>query len=196
MKLEVSERKDESTKKLRRDGVIPCVYYHKGEESVKLSVKVDDLKRVLGSKEPVVTFSNGKQSVVKEVQRDPVSRALFHVSFEGVVAGETLHQEVDVVLKSDEKCGWKTEKLTLVQVLKKVTVETTPDKLPDSITVDVSGLTLHNGVKVADLKVVEGVKVTNDPTQEVAHVVVPKAVVEEVVVTETVEEENKESDGE
>ena len=169
--LQVSDRtQGVSNHKLRQQGAVPVVYFHKHEPSVSLEVKLSDLEKVLKSHESVLELSNGKMAVVKEVQRDPVSQKLLHVSFQGVVKGEKFTQAVKVILTHDEKCPWKNDGLQLRQTLDSVTVETTPSKLPDNFTVDVSNLTEGEHLKVKDIQVPEGVEVLDDPEQEVAAV--------------------------
>ena len=189
--LQVAERTQVvSNHQLRLKGVIPAVYFHKHEPSVSIEVKLGDLQKALKSHESVLELSNGKMAIVKEVQTDPVSQKVLHVSFQGVVKGQKFTQPVKVVLTHEDKCGWKSAGLQLRQALDEVTVETTPSKLPEQITADVSSLEEGQHLKVKDLVVPEGVEVLTDPEQEVANVAHVK------VSAEPTEEESSVEGGE
>lgn len=199
-KLDVSSRNvNDSTKKLRKSGVIPAVYYHKGEESIVLSVKASDFHKAIQSHDSVLKLSNNKMAIVKSVDRDPVSHQVLHVNFEGVVAGETFTKVVPVRLVHDEKTPWMAVKMNLNQVLNEIEVETTPDKLPEFIECDVTNLDKDHGLKVKDLPKLDGVTYLDEEDRTVASLVHQKVVVEEpkseevpVEATEVVTEDKSE----
>lgn len=188
-KLNVTSRKagSESNSSLRRKGIIPAVYFHKGDQSESLSISAKDLSRALSSHEPVIQLSNKKMAIVKEIQVDPISGKVLHVSMQGVIAGESFQKEVPVVCTHDENAAWVKQGMVLSTSLKTVTIETTPENVPESIEVDVSHLEKGDVLRVKDLKLPTGVKVIDDEEEQVAHVMYPH--VEEESTTEAVTEE-------
>ena len=183
-----------STHKLRKEGIIPAVYFIKNEESESIQFKHSDYLKTLQEGDSVIKLSNDKLAIVKEVQTEPVSGKLLHVSLQGVVKGEKFTQDVKLVLTHDEKCDWAKEGMQLRQVVDSLTVETTPSNLPEVISVDVSGLTADNNLKLKDVKAPEGVEFLGDEEMDLASVAFAKVEVEEEE-TETVdsEAENPES---
>jgi large subunit ribosomal protein L25 len=63
----------------------------------------------------------------------------------------------------------------LEEIIHSLHVECDPANIPDHIDVDVSALTIGHSLHVSDLKLPEGVEVTDDAEQTVALVSAPKA---------------------
>lgn len=164
VKLKVEERhvSTESNYQLRKSGVIPAVYYYKDEDSSPLKVSNVDMLKALKSHEPVIELSNGKLAVVKEVQRDPVSHKLLHVSFEGVVKGQKFVSEVNLEVVHEEKAPWKNNGYVVRQLVQTLEVECTPSNLPEKLTLDVSQCSEDDVLTVRDLVLPEGVSVKED----------------------------------
>lgn len=172
--LEVSPKNQNvSNTALRKSGLIPAVYFHKNEQSVPLMIKMSDLNKLSQSHDPVIALSNGKMAIVKEIQISPVTSKVLHVSLQGVVSGEKFHKDVALVFVNAENAKWKKEGMVLHHPLNVVTIETTPESVPDHIEVDVSTLTADTVLRVKDLVLPKGVKVLDDQYLEVAGVTFP-----------------------
>jgi len=192
VKLNVEERhvSTESNHKLRKSGIVPAVYYYKEEDSSPLKVNNVDMLKVLNSHEPVIELSNGKLAVVKEVQRDPVSHKLLHVSFEGVVKGQKFVSEVNLEVVHDEKTPWKNNGYVVRQLVHSLDVECTPDNLPEKLVLDVSKCSEEDVLTLKDLVLPEGVSVKEDlETNLVVFAHEKQLEVEEEVTEETNSEE-------
>lgn len=186
-KLSVTERDPKvSCSSLRKNGLVPMVYYHHGEKSVALQATKSDLNRALTSHKTVWTLSTGQNVVVKEVQKDPVSNKVVHVSLEGVVKGEKFHKTIPVRLTFDPNCQWNKEKLNMRQLVQEMEVETTMDALVEELVFDVSDLELNDVLRVSDLKVPVGMKFVEDEHMEIATVVHYREEKEEPEVETTV----------
>jgi large subunit ribosomal protein L25 len=62
-------------------------------------------------------------------------------------------------------------------------VECLPTAIPDTIDVDIANLGIHQYIRIADLKLPEGVKVLDDPERVVVGVTVARAEVEAAAAT-------------
>jgi large subunit ribosomal protein L25 len=188
--LEVSPKNQSvSNVALRKSGLIPAVYFHKNEPSVSLMVKLSDFLKLSHSHNPVITLSNGKMAVLKEVQIDPVSSKVLHLSLQGVVSGEKFHKDIPLVFVNAEDSKWQKEGMVLHHPLTILTIETTPENLPEHIEVDVSVLTKDTFLRVKDLKLPAGIKVLGDQDVEVAGVSFPsvkETTIEATATPETV----------
>lgn len=194
VKLNVEERHvlTESNYKLRKSGIVPAVYYFKEEDSSPLKINNVDILKILKSHEPVVELSNGKLAVVKEVQRDPISHKLLHVSFEGVVKGQKFVSEVNLEVVHDEKTPWKNNGYVVRQLVQSLKVECTPSVLPEKIVLDVSKFSEYDVLTLKDLVLPEGVSVKEDlDTNLVVFAHEKPLEVEEKEVTEEEELEEK-----
>lgn len=175
-KREVFGRK---LKKLRREGVVPANVYGKMTPSTSIQV---DLKAFLKVFEEagetglveLKVEKDTKPVLIHNVQRNPVTGNPVHVDFLQV----DLKQKVTVMVPLEftgEAEAEKSEVGIVVRQLNEIEVEALPTELPESIEVDLSGLTnIDDAIKVGDLKVdTSKIEVKTDPEQIVAAVAEP-----------------------
>jgi large subunit ribosomal protein L25 len=173
-------------RRLRARGRIPAVVYgaEKGK-AVEIAVDPKMLLRILHSESGVNTLiglqlaGGATRVLVKEYQLDPIDHKLLHADFYQVAMDKTITVTVPVVLKGEAK-GVKQQGGIVDFVHREIEIEVLPGDIPESITVDISELMLHEGVRVRDVQT-EGSKwkATSDPDMMIVHVVPPRA--EEVV---------------
>ena len=169
-------------RRLRALGRIPAVVYgaEKGK-AVEIAVDPKSLLRILHSESGVNTLIGLKldggdtRVLVKEYQLDPIDHKLLHADFYQVAMDKTLTVTVQVVLKGEAK-GVKQQGGIVDFVNREIEIEVLPGDIPENITVDVSELMLHEGVRVRDLKI-EGAKwkATSDADMMIVHVVAMRA---------------------
>ncbi len=122
--------------------------------------------------------SGSEMVLVREVQRHPIRRDLLHVDFYRVVMTEKLRVEVPIHLVGEAPVV--TQGAILVHNLDTIEVECLPADIPESITVDVSGLVdASQSITVAQLQVPERVEVVTDPDEIVVSAVFARAAVVE-----------------
>jgi len=168
-------------RRLRASGRIPAVVYgaEKGK-AVEIAVDPKTLLRILHSESGVNTLiglqlaGGDTRVLVKEYQLDPIDHKLLHVDFYQVAMDKTLTVTVPIVLKGEAR-GVKQQGGIVDFVHREIEIEVLPGDIPENITVDVSELMLHEGVRVRDLKV-EGAKWTavSEPDMMIVHVVALK----------------------
>jgi large subunit ribosomal protein L25 len=176
-------------RRLRASGRIPAVVYgaEKGK-AVEIAVDPKTLLRILHSESGVNTLiglqlaGGDTRVLVKEYQLDPIDHKLLHVDFYQVAMDKTLTVTVPIVLKGEAR-GVKQQGGIVDFVNREIEIEVLPGDIPENITVDVSELMLHEGVRVRDLKV-EGAKWTavSEPDMMLVHVVALKVEEEPVAV--------------
>jgi large subunit ribosomal protein L25 len=185
----------ESSKKFRREGMVPGVLYSPHDkENLILKVKKDGLSKLLSAKSHGLIdleIDDGKEKVnrlaiIKDVQYNSLKKQIIHVDFYGVTLKEKLTLEVDIELVG-ESIGVKDGGILQVE-LRKVEIECLPSDVPDSIKVDITSLKVGDHISVSGMKVPEGVKALTEPDRIVVAVVTP-AKIEEVVEKEEEEEE-------
>ena len=169
-------------RRLRASGRIPAVVYgaEKGR-AIEIAVDPKMLLRILHSESGVNTLiglqldGGNTRVLMKEYQLDPIDHKLLHADFYQVAMDKALTVTVPVVLKGDAK-GVKQQGGIVDFVHREIEIEVLPGDIPENITVDISELMLHEGVRVRDLQT-EGIrwKATSDADMMIVHVVAPRA---------------------
>ena len=169
-------------RRLRASGRIPAVVYgaEKGK-AVEIAVDPKVLSRILHSESGVNTLiglqldGGDTRVLVKEYQLDPIDHKLLHADFYQVAMDRALTVTVPIVLKGEAK-GVKQQGGIVDFVNRDIEIEVLPGDIPENITVDISELMMHEGIRVRDLKT-EGAKWTaiSEPDTMIVHVVAPKA---------------------
>ena len=117
--------------------------------------------------------------LVKEYQLHPVTHKLLHADFYRVAMDRILRVTVPVHLTGDAK-GIKAQGGVLDFVNRDVVIECLPADIPEHLTVDVTELSLNDGIRVRDLDTGGKWKAVSDPEMLIVHVVAPKVEAEPV----------------
>jgi large subunit ribosomal protein L25 len=179
-----SDRGKGVARKLRAAGEVPGVIYGHGREPQSLTVNAREFarlaERVRITSTVIELALEGKtaRTLIRELQRDPIKRSVIHIDFQELVAGEKVTVSVPLRFVGTPE-GVKTGGGILEETMHSVEVSCDPANIPDHIDVDVSALTIGHSLHIGDLKLPEGVEVTDDAEQTIAVVSAPKA--EEVV---------------
>jgi len=167
--------------RLRRLGKIPAVLYGGPEGAQPVAVDPKALLHILHSVSGVNTLialklegAGDTRVLVKEYQLEPVGQSLLHADFYRVAMDKVLRVTVPVHLTGEAK-GVKAEGGIVDFVHREVEVECLPADIPEHITVDVTELMLHDGVRVRDLATGGKWKPVSDGDMLIVHVVAPKA---------------------
>ena len=166
-------------RKLRAAGKVPGVIYGHGREPMALTLNAREFdrlaERVRITSTVIELALDGKtaRTLVRELQRDPIKRTILHVDFQELVAGEKVNVTVPIRFVGTPE-GVKTGGGILEEIVHHVHIECDPANIPDHIDVDVSALTIGHSLHVSDLKLPEGVEVTDEPGTTVAVVSAPK----------------------
>jgi len=184
-------------RKLRASGRIPGICYRPNSESVAVSLDPNELDRLIRNASSGINTLidlevasggdfDGRQVLIKELQRDPISGAYLHADFYAVDLKQTIHISIPVQLKGTP-IGVTLGGGILDHATRELDVECLPDAIPEEFAVDVSELEVGQSLHVRDIKVLEGVEILNDPDVSIVSVVAP-AVVEEEAPEEEEEE--------
>ena len=186
--------------RLRKTGNLPASVCGKGMETVSVSVKTDELRRVLTTLGRNAVFNLEIPSekpvtvMIKEIQHSPVSRDYLHVDFQHVSLSEEIETEVPIKIVGVETLDVK--KLILMRQTDVLTVKGFPQDIPDSIELDVSKMEVGESINISDIVLPQGIVVENDG--ELVVVSVTEAKVHELESEDTDQvaqetEENKEA---
>lgn len=186
-------------RKLRAAGRIPAVCYRRNGEPVPISLDPKELDRLLRKASSGINTLidlkvtgggdfNGRQVLVKELQRDPISGAYLHADLYAVDLQQMIHVSVPINLKGTP-IGVSLGGGVLDHATRELDVECLPNAIPEEFAIDVSAIEVGDSLHVRDLTVPEGVEILNDPDISIMSVVAPAVVEEAAPAEEEVEGE-------
>ena len=174
-------------KRLRQRGYVPVSIQHRGNETLHLQEEEKPLDAFIiqhgnsGVAEMLVGADKVKHTVVlHDIQRDPISKRLLHVTFQDMEKGDTVKTHVALVFKG-EPDAVRTGEGILSQALMQLEIRSDVLHLVDHITVDVSNLELGSSLRVSDLPKQSGYEIVTPEDTLIASVSVPSAPEAEVV---------------
>jgi large subunit ribosomal protein L25 len=175
-----------AARRVRVAGKIPAVLYGAGHEAVAVEVDPKHISKILFSDtghNTIFDVDLGDKSPVKAMivdwQREPIKDRLIHIDLKRIAMDKMLKVSVRVKLMG-VPVGVRTAGGILDQVLREVEIECLPADIPNHIDVDVTGLELHDVLRVSGLPHSDKIKYLEDEDTTVAHVVTIR---EEVAAT-------------
>jgi len=177
-------------RKLRAAGRIPGICYRRNAESIAVSIDPNELDRLIRKASSGINTLidlkvagggdfDGRQVLIKELQRDPISGAYLHADLYAIDLKQTIHISIPIQLKGSP-IGVTLGGGILDHATRELDVECLPDAIPEEFAIDVSELEVGQSLHVRDIKVLEGVEILNDPDVSIVSVVAPAVVEEEV----------------
>ncbi|KZK74327.1 MAG: 50S ribosomal protein L25/general stress protein Ctc [Pelodictyon luteolum] len=173
------EIKKNAAGRLRKTGEVPAVVYHKGEETIAVSVNEIALNKLVHSAESHIIdlkFPDGnvKRSFIKDVQFDPVTDRVIHTDFQLVSAHEVIEMDVPVAVEGDAIGVEKGGKLQIIR--HSLTVKGKPGDMPAHITIDVTALEIGHSIHVREIaaEAFPGLEIMDDRDTPVVTVLASK----------------------
>ncbi|MDD7732908.1 MAG: 50S ribosomal protein L25 [Firmicutes bacterium] len=149
--------------KLRNQGIIPAVVYHRGEETESVQVNEREFNKVF-SKAGTSTLvdlntEEGPMTVlIKEVQNHPVRGNIIHIDFQAVNMNETINVTVPVILRGRDEI--RVQPSVLLQFIDEISVTCLPGDIPQTAEADVENMQIGDTLTVADLDIAGNDKLT------------------------------------
>ncbi|MGO3610377.1 MAG: 50S ribosomal protein L25/general stress protein Ctc, partial [Enterococcus sp.] len=178
--------------KLRHEGKIPAVVNGYKVESTTISIDEREFSKLLRENGANTVFAielGGKKvnTLLRETQVDTFTHDLTHVELLSVNLTEETEAETEVTLVG-EAAGVKAGGV-LTQTLYTATVSATPEKLPEGIEVDISGLEIGQSISVGDLPKNADYTIVTDAEEQIAAIQEAQELPEEEEVAEGAEPE-------
>jgi len=183
IELAVEKRSTTGKNEARRSragGRIPAVVYGAGKPNVPISVDRKALSDVFreGAGENAIFLlklagsDQSRHAMIREMQRDPVSRKPLHIDFVRVLMDVKITIKVPIEIVGIAK-GVKTDQGILDVVTREIEIECLPGNIPAHLPVDVTELAIGDAIRVSELPAVEGVRIVDNPEKVVVHVTHP-----------------------
>lgn len=167
--LSASKRTDYGkgvARKLRATGQIPAVLYGPEKEPVHLQVspkELNDIFRHSRNRNTVVVLDIDGEKVdtlVREVQRHPVSRDLLHVDFYTCPVDTAVEVMVPVTTTGRPAGAVLGGRLRLIR--RELKVRCSYTKIPENFVVDITPMNIGDMVKASEIPAPEGVEIVID----------------------------------
>ena len=179
------------SRRLRLAEKVPAIMYGAGHEPMMLELTHKELARKLENDafySHILTLKIGgkdHKAVLRALQRHPARNKLIHADFQSVSDTQRITMHVPLhFFGSELSPGVKTQGGVVSHLMNSIEVRCLAKDLPEFISADMSGLSLHQSIHLSDLKVPDGVQIVAliqgpDHDLPVASVHAPQALVEE-----------------
>ena len=118
------------------------------------------------------------QTLIREIQSYPHKPGLLHVDFLRIQKGVAVEVDIPVSLEGIP-VGVRESGGILEQIINEIRVKCIPSKIPEVISLDVTGLEVGDSFHVSDVELDEGVDLLVELDRTICSVQVPKVVVVE-----------------
>lgn len=163
-RLDVASREPDgsrSARRMRHEGLVPGVLYGGTGEPISFAVEARALRTALAGAGAVleVALDGGRATpaVLKDAQRHPVRGELMHVDLVRVRLDQAIQATVAVELVGVEEAPGVRDGGVLEQTTHHIQVEALPTVIPESISHDVSGMSIGDTLLLSALDAPEGV---------------------------------------
>ncbi|WP_414480529.1 50S ribosomal protein L25 [Caldicoprobacter sp.] len=172
-----SREQDKSTKQLRRHGFVPINFYGGNASLRQLAASKKELNSLIHRLGESAIFEIAMEEdirtvVLKEVQRDPVTRDIIHIDLQDLEGNKKVSMNVPIRLVGADKLegkGW-----VLQRQAETVTIEGFAHLLPSHIDVYIGDMKPGDAIRVRDLKVDGDIAIQDPPDKVVAVVLMPE----------------------
>ena len=199
-KIDINKRESlgkKGVKQLRREGMIPGIYYSpNSESSTPIVISQGDFHEAVKSGSRIFNISVGekKQNVLfKSVQYHPVTDQVLHIDLYGIRMDRAVNIKIPVHLIGDP-IGVTEEGGVISQATMEIEITCLPGDIPEFVETDVSGLAIGDAINVGILQLDE--KITLITPEDTVLASVTHAMKEIEPVVEEEEEEFMDEEGE
>ncbi|MDP7026840.1 MAG: 50S ribosomal protein L25 [Candidatus Marinimicrobia bacterium] len=199
-KIDIDKRESlgkKGVKQLRREGMIPGIYYSpNSESSTPIVISQGDFHEAVKSGARIFNISVGekKQNVLfKSVQYHPVTDEVLHIDLYGIRMDRAVNIKVPVHLIGDP-IGVTEEGGVISQATTEIEITCLPGDIPEFVETDVSGLAIGDAINVGILQLDE--KITLITPEDTVLASVTHAMKEVEPVVEEEEEDFMDEEGE
>ena len=199
-KIDINKRESlgkKGVKQLRREGMIPGIYYSpNSENSTPIVISQGDFHEAVKSGARIFNISVGekKQNVLfKSVQYHPVTDQVLHIDLYGIRMDRAVNIKIPVHLIGDP-IGVTEEGGVISQATMEIEIACLPGDIPEFVETDVSGLAIGDAINVGILQLDE--KITLITPEDTVLASVTHAMKEIEPVVEEEEEEFLDEEGE
>lgn len=169
-----------AARQARRDGLVPGIVFGGDVDPLPIQMDFNKLLTMLRKGRFKATLFNLKveghddvRVICRDVQRHVVKDLPTHVDFMRLKRTTKINLYINVEVSGEEECPGLKKGGTLNLVRSEVELLVTAADIPESITVDISGLEIGDNATIANVKLPEGCKPVIDRDFVIAQVSAP-----------------------
>lgn len=154
-----------STRRLRREGLVPGVLYGGGDDPLAFQVDARELRHALLAQGAVIELAlDGATTpaVLKDRQRHPLRGETTHVDFLRVDLTKAIEAIVPLEAVGGESSPGVRDGGIVDQQLREVTIEALPNAIPESVTIDVSAANIGDTFTLEHVQLPDGVTLVDE----------------------------------
>jgi large subunit ribosomal protein L25 len=157
LNAEVRNTTGKHAKYVRAHGMVPGVYYARGEQNINIEVPVPSLNALVFTAETHVIDlrlkdGSSKKCILRDVQFDPVSDRPIHFDLQGLRENEKLTIEIPVVLTGGIPKGVR-EGGVVQHMIHRLKVSCLPGNIPEKVEINIAELGINESIHVRELNI-------------------------------------------
>ena len=180
------------------DGMVPAIVYGDEKETINIKLKLNELTKASENElfyTQVLLIKTGddeEKVVLKELQKDPAKGKFLHADFQRVSRKTKLKVVIPVNFINEEECvGIREDGGVVAKAIREIEIMCLAGNIPESIDVDIENLHLGDSIRLTEITLPEGSEVpglSDETDQMVVSVNAPKAVEEDPIIQEELED--------
>ena len=180
------------------DGMVPAIVYGDEKETINIKLRLNELTKASENElfyTQVLLIKTGddeEKVVLKELQKDPAKGKFLHADFQRVSRKTKLKVVIPVNFVNEEECvGIREDGGVVAKAIREIEIMCLAGNIPESIDVDIENLHLGDSIRLTEITLPEGSEVpglSDETDQMVVSVNAPKAVEEDPIIEEELED--------
>lgn len=155
-----------ASRRLRKENLVPAIIYGADKEPAAVAIRYNELIKSLETEaffSHILTINvegqGSEEVVIKALQRHPAKNTPVHADFQRIVRGQAMHIVVPVHYVGAEEAPGHKAGGVFVSNVTELEITAIPSKIPEFLTVDVSGMNVGDSIHLLDIKLPEGVAI-------------------------------------
>ena len=180
------------------DGMVPAIVYGDEKETINIKLRLNELTKASENElfyTQVLLIKTGddeEKVVLKELQKDPAKGKFLHADFQRVSRKTKLKVVIPVNFVNEEECvGIREDGGVVAKAIREIEIMCLAGNIPESIDVDIENLHLGDSIRLTEITLPAGSEVpglSDETDQMVVSVNAPKAVEEDPIIEEELED--------
>lgn len=173
LQVEVREKASSAAvQRLRNEGIMPIALLTKTEGTKLIQANRAEIKEIVDSISGLTIFDvdghgNKVQVILKEVQRDPATRQVIHVTLQEITDSDVIKANIPVRIEGTPEAVTK-RMATLMVPMTEISVKGKVSELPDEIVVDVTKMGQNDRIIVSSLTGYDSIEFLASPESVLA----------------------------
>ena len=156
-----------ASRRLRHTGKVPAIMYGGGKDPESLTLSHNEVLRNLQHEafySHILTIKSGgteTSAILRDLQRHPSRPVIMHMDLQRINASEKLKTQAPVHILGEDGCAAVKAGGLVSHDLTEVAIECLPKDLPEYLEIDISDMEVGDVKHLSDMKVPEGVTLSD-----------------------------------